>query len=118
MDTAHIREQHFMAISLEVEVLCQQLKGKGVYPAPPTYTQTTKPNVHFQPIQPAKLTPLQTRDRLFFDPLLNTTEDQPDRNHTVVMTPCRATILHHPKYSLHHHVYQNLPSHQHHMRTG
>ena len=58
MDTAHIREQHFMAISSEAEVLCQQLKGKGMYPAPPTYTQITKPNVHFQPIQPAKLTPL------------------------------------------------------------
>ena len=73
MDTAHIREQHFMAISSEAEVLCQQLKGKGMYPAPPTYTQITKPNVHFQPIQPAKLTPLQPQDRLFFDPLLNTT---------------------------------------------
>ena len=72
MDTAHIREQHFMVISSEAEVLCQQLKGKGVYPAPPTYTQITKPNVHFQPIQPAKLTPLQPQDRLFFDPLLNT----------------------------------------------
>ena len=57
MDTAHIREQHFMAISSEVEVLCKQLKGKGVYPAPPTYTQITKPNVHFQPIQLAKLSP-------------------------------------------------------------
>ena len=73
MDTAHIREQHFMAISSEAEVLCQQLKGKGMYPAPPTYTQITKPNVHFQPIQPAKLTPLQPQDRLLFDPLLNTT---------------------------------------------
>ena len=73
MDTAHIREQHFMAISSEAEVLCQQLKGKGVYPAPPTYTQITKPNVHFQPIQPAKLSPLQSQDRLLFDTLLNTT---------------------------------------------
>ena len=73
MDTAHIREQHFMAISSEAEVLCQQLKGKGMYPAPPTYTQITKQNVHFQPIQPAKLTPLQPKDRLLFDPLLNTT---------------------------------------------
>ena len=73
MDTAHIREQHFMAISSEAEVLCQQLKGKGMYPAPPTYTQITKPNVHFQPIQLAKLTPLQPQDRLLFDPLLNTT---------------------------------------------
>ena len=73
MDTAHIREQDFMAISAEVEVLCQQLKGKGVYPAPPTYSHITKPNVHFQPIQPAKLSPLQPQDRLLFDPLLNTT---------------------------------------------
>ena len=73
MDTAHIKEQHFMAISSEAEVLCQQLKGKGMYPAPPTYTQITKPNVHFQPIQPAKLTPLQPKDRLLFNPLLNTT---------------------------------------------
>ena len=71
MDTAHIREQHFMAISSEAEVLCQQLKGKGMYPAPPTYTQITKANVHFQPIQPAKLSPLQPQDRLLFDPLLN-----------------------------------------------
>ena len=73
MDTAHIREQHFMAISSEAEVLCQQLKGKDMYPAPPTYTQIMKPNVHFQLIQRAKLTPLQPQDRLFFDPLLNTT---------------------------------------------
>ena len=110
MDTAHIREQDFMAISSEVEVLCQQLKGKGVYPAPPTYTQITKPNVHFQPIQPAKLSPLQPQDRLLFDPLLNTMEGQPDRNHTVMRTPCKAVRLHHIKYTLHHHVYQNLPS--------
>ena len=73
MDTADIREQHFMAISSEAEVLCQQLKGKGMYPVPPTYTQSTKPNVDFQPIQPAKLTPLQPQDRLLFDPLLHTT---------------------------------------------
>ena len=73
MDTAHIREQDFMTISAEVEVLCQQLKGKGVYPAPPTYNHITKPNVHFQPIQQAKLSPLQPQDRLLFDPLLNTT---------------------------------------------
>ena len=73
MDTADIREQHFMAISSEAEVLCQQLKGKGMYPVLPTYTQITKPNVHLQPIQPAKLTPLQPQDRLLFDPLLHTT---------------------------------------------
>ena len=73
MDTAPVREQHFMAISSEVEVLCQQLKVKGMYPAPPNYMQINQQNVHFQPIQPAKLSPLQPQDRLFFDPLLSTT---------------------------------------------
>ena len=73
MDTAPVREQHSMAISTEVEVLCQQLKGKGVYPAPPNYTHITQQNVHFRPIQPANLSPLQHQDRLFFDPLLSTT---------------------------------------------
>ena len=73
MDTAPVREQHFTAISSEVEVLRQQLKGKGVYPTPPSYTQNNQQNVHFQPIHPAKLSPLQPQDRLFFDPLLSTT---------------------------------------------
>ena len=71
MDTAPVREQHFMAISSEVEVLRQQLKGKGVYPALPNYMQINQQNVHFQPIQPTKLSPLQPQDRLFFDPLLS-----------------------------------------------
>ena len=84
MDTAPIREQHFMAISLEVEVLRQQLKGKGVYPAPPNYTHITQQNVHFQPIQPAKLSPLQPQDRLFFDPLLSmTTGSTGSQSHSV-----------------------------------
>ena len=73
MDTAPVREQHFMAISSEVEVLRQQLKVKGMYPAPPNYMQINQQNVHFQPIQPAKLSPLQPQDRLFFDPLLGMT---------------------------------------------
>ena len=73
MDTAPVREQHSIAISSEVEVLRQQLKGKGVYPAPPNYMQINQQNVHFQPIQPAQLSPLQPQDRLFFDPLLSTT---------------------------------------------
>ena len=41
-----------MAITAEVEVLRQQLKGKGMYTVPPT-TSDPKPsnNVHFQPIE-------------------------------------------------------------------
>ena len=73
MDTAPVREQHSIAISSEEEGLRQQLKGKGVYPAPPNYTHITQQNVHFRPIQPAKLSPLQHQDRLFFDPLLSMT---------------------------------------------
>ena len=114
MDTAPVREQHFMAISSEIEVLRQQLKGKGVYPAPPNYTQIHQQNVHFQPIQPAKLSPLQPQDRLFFDPLLSTTtgstrsqSDSGDIHRTVTVHPLRCT--HHP------HVYQNPPFRQHHM---
>ena len=68
MDTAPVREQHLTAICSEVEVLRQQLKGKGVYPAPPNYMHINQQNVHFQPIHPAKLSPLQPQDRLFFDP--------------------------------------------------
>ena len=65
MDTALVREQHSMAISTEVEVLRQQLKGKGVYPAPPNYTHITQQNVHFRPIQPANLSPLQHQEIVF-----------------------------------------------------
>ena len=75
MDTAPVREQHFTAICSEVEVLRQQLKGKGVYPAPPNYMTINQQNVHFQPIHPAKVSPLQPQDRLFFDPLLSTTTE-------------------------------------------
>ena len=75
MDTAPVREQHFTAICSEVEVLRQQLKVKGVYPAPPNYMNINQQNVHFQPIHPAKVSPLQPQDRLFFDPLLSTTTE-------------------------------------------
>ena len=75
MDTAPVREQHFTAICSEVEVLRQQLKGKGVYPAPPNYMHINQQNVHFQPIHPAMLSPLQPQDRLFFNPLLSTTTE-------------------------------------------
>ena len=42
MWSAHSREQDFMAITAEVEVLHQQLKGKGMYTVPPT-TSDPKP---------------------------------------------------------------------------
>ena len=94
MDTAPVREQHFMAISSENEVLRQQLKGKGVYPVPPNYTQINQQNVHFQPIHPAKLSPLQPQDRLFFDPLLSTTTESTESQSDSVHDPtqdCNST---------------------------
>ena len=95
MDTAPVREQHSMAISTEVEVLRQQLKGKGVYPAPPNYTHITQQNVHFRPIQPANLSPLQHQDRLFFDPLLSTRTGSPGSQSDGVSDPtqgCHSTL--------------------------
>ena len=97
MDTAPVREQHFMAISSEVEVLRQQLKGKGVYPAPPNYTQINQQNVHFQPIQPAKLSPLQPQDRLFFDPLLSTMTGSTGSQSDSVLDPTQDCNSTHPK---------------------
>ena len=96
MDTAPIREQHFMAISSEVEVLRQQLKGKGMYPAPPNYMQINQQN-HFQPIQPAKLSPLQPQDRLFFDPLLSTTTGSTGSQSDSVHDPTQDCNSTHPK---------------------
>ena len=127
MDTAPVREQHFTAISSEVEVLCQQLKGKGVYPAPPNYTQNNQQNVHFQPIHPAKLSPLQPQDRLFFDPLLSTTTGStgsqsdsapdPTQDHNIthpqVHTPSRPI----PESTIPQTPYVNQAAVEQHMRT-
>ena len=75
MRSAHSREQDFMAIMAEIEVLRQQSKGKGMYTVPPTLPSMsdTKPsnNVHFQPIDPAHESPLQTMDQSLFNSSLN-----------------------------------------------
>ena len=51
-----------MAITAEVEVLCQQLKGRGMYTVPSmtstTSSSKTGGNVHFQPIDPAQKSPV------------------------------------------------------------
>ena len=97
MDTAPVREQHSIAISSEVDVLHQQLKGKGVYPAPPNYMQINQQNVHFQPIQPAKLSPLQPQDRLFFNPLLSTTTGSTGSQSDSAHDPTQDCNSTHPK---------------------
>ena len=79
--SAHTREQDFMAITAEVEVLCQQLKGRGMYTIPSatltTSSSKTGGNVHFQPIDPAQKSSVQAMDQSLLNSLLNLLDDLP-----------------------------------------
>ena len=81
MQSTHSREQDFMAITAEIEILCQQLKLKGMYsvPLPQPSTAGVKPNhnVHFQPINPAPKSPVQSSNQGIFNSLLNLVDDSP-----------------------------------------
>ena len=97
MQSAHSREQDFMAITAEVEVLHQQLKGKGMYAVPPAFTTTSdsKPsnNVHFQPIDPVQKSSVQTIDQSLLNSLLNLLDDspQPQSSSNNEQIPCGQT---------------------------
>ena len=81
MRSAHTREQDFMAITAEVEVLCQQLKGRGMYTVPSTTSTTssskTGGNVHFQPIDLAQNSSVQAMDQSLLNSSLNLLDDSP-----------------------------------------
>ena len=81
MRSTHTREQDFMAITAEVEVLCQQLKGRGMYTIPSAASTTssskTSGNVHFQPIDPAQKSSVQAMDQSLLNSLLNLLDDSP-----------------------------------------
>ena len=81
MRSAHSREQDFMAITAEIEILRQQLKLKGMYsvPSPQPSTAGVQPNhnVHFQPINPAPKSLVQASNQGIFNPLLNLVDDSP-----------------------------------------
>ena len=70
-----------MAITAEVEILCQQLKGRGMYTVPPVLPTTSDPkagnNVHFRPIDLAQKPSVQTMDQLLLNSLLNLLEYSP-----------------------------------------
>ena len=70
-----------MAITAEVEVLCQQLKGRGMYPIPSATSTTssskTGGNVHFQPIDPAQKSSVQAMDQSLLNSSLNLLDDSP-----------------------------------------
>ena len=88
MQSAHMREQDFMAITAEVEVLCQQLKGRGMYTVPsmPSTTNSTKSggSVHFQPINPAQKSSVQAMDQSLLNSSLNLLDDSPGCSHPVM----------------------------------
>ena len=81
MRSVHTREQDFSAITAEVEVLCQQLKGRGMYTVPsmPSTTNSAKPggSVHFQPINPAQTSSVQTMDQSLLNSSLHLLDDSP-----------------------------------------
>ena len=81
MRSTHTREQDFMAITAEVEVLCQQLKGRGMYTVPSATSTTssskTGGNVHFQPIDPAQKSSVQAMDQSLLNSSLNLLDDSP-----------------------------------------
>ena len=81
MRSTHMREQDFMAITAEVEVLCQQLKGRGMYTVP-SVTSTTSSSkssgsVHFQPIDPAQKSSVLAMDQSLLNSSLNLLDDSP-----------------------------------------
>ena len=81
MQSAHTREQDFMAITAEVEVLCQQLKGRGMYTIPPmtstTSSSKTSSSMHFQLIDPPQKSSVQAMDQSLLNSSLNLLDDLP-----------------------------------------
>ena len=81
MQSTHTREQDFMAITAEVEVLCQQLKGRGMYTVPPALPTTSDfksgNSVHFWPIDLAQEPSVQTMDQSLLNSSLNLLDDSP-----------------------------------------
>ena len=104
MQSTHSREQDFMAITAEIEVLRQQLKGKGTYTVPPTFPTTSDPrpgnNVHFQPIDSAHKSSFQTMDQSLLNSSLNLIDDspQPQLSNSNGHIPCGQTT---PQGSVH-----------------
>ena len=101
MDTAPVREQHSIVISSEVDVLRQQLKGKGVYPRHLIICKLTSKMYTFSPFSRQNCLHCNHRTGCFSIHCLARRQGQPDRNQTVLMTPHRTVTVHTLRY-LHH----------------
>ena len=86
-----------MAITAEVEILCQQLKGRGMYTIPPILPTTSDSkagnNVHFWPIDPAQKPSVQTMEQSLLNSSLNLLDDssQPQSSNSNGRIPCGQT---------------------------
>ena len=109
MDTAPVREQHFMAISSEVEVLCQQLKVKGMYPCHLTICKLTSKTYTFSPFNRQNCLHCNHRTGCFSIHCLARRQGQPDRNQTVLITLHRIVAVRPLRCTHHPRVYQNQP---------
>ena len=113
MLSTHTREQDFMAITAKVEILCQQLKGTGMYTVPPVLpaTSDSKPgnNMHFQPIDPAQKSSVQTMDQSLLNSSLNLLDDSPrsQSSSSNRQIPCGQTT---PQGSVHESSYPVSPT--------
>ena len=106
-----------MAITAEVEVLCQQLKGKGRYTVPPAFPPTSDPkpgnNVHFQPIDPVHKSSVQTMDQSLLNSSLNLVDDspRPQSSSSNGQIPCGQTTPQGSAHASNGHVPPPLASH-------
>ena len=70
-----------ITITAEVEVLCQQLKGRAMYTVPPATSTTSSSkssgSVHFQPIDLAQKSSVQAMDQSLLNSSLNLLDDSP-----------------------------------------
>ena len=111
MQSTHTREQDFMAVTAEIEVLHQQLKGKGMYTVSSTFPTTSDPkpsnNVHFQPNDPAHKSSVHTMNQLLLNSSLNLLDDlpRPQSSSSNGPIPCGQTT---PQGSVH---ASNSPTH-------
>ena len=101
-----------MTITAEVEILCQQLKGKGMYTVPPALptTSDSKPgnNMHFWPIDLAQKSSVQTMDQSLLNSSLNLLDDSPQSQSSSSngQIPCGQTT---PQGSVHESSYPVPP---------
>ena len=99
MRSTHSREQDFIAITAEIEVLHQQLKGKGTYTVPPAFPTTSDPkpgnNMHFHPIDLAHKSSVQTMDQSLLNSSLNLLDDspRPQSSNSNGQIPCGQTTI-------------------------